>query len=453
MREGHAIGVPYIWTLTEEAKGLPIPSAKDVDSVGKLRGVLPQGDNKQPWYTFCDEAMLVAASLVYDKVFSSEDKGKPPTWGIDFYTAVSFVLSEILYFNIFFSIAYEITAMAASTKPQLVDFNVMMMDHPSLFTRVAITTKTKPSESMVPEATSTSPHLPSAIVPTPSINPMLKRMKAKKYFPSKKKTSQVLDRDSLEEETQSLEAQPATGTIAPSPTRVVNLDSSTTVSDHDLARQGDVVVGPTCLQEEFNAPFPLRSSIPSTKKFALEEETRKTKVKAIRKDKVEASTLASPLLKYSRRYLETPYEVPNLEVTSDALWEDPKFHFHLARSLLSKNMGAQYTHLVDPYVAFAQSMKHITQRTIAFKNSLNLGLDKECTAQKEKLEGQTKRVDELIEELTKERDAAKAWSAEKIQLKAERDNLRAAKLSLQVCDEELKRAKIDEANKAFDALA
>ncbi|GAA0152849.1 hypothetical protein LIER_11224 [Lithospermum erythrorhizon] len=40
-RGGMAEGVPHIWTLKEEARGLQIPSAVDMDLVGKLRGVLP----------------------------------------------------------------------------------------------------------------------------------------------------------------------------------------------------------------------------------------------------------------------------------------------------------------------------------------------------------------------------------------------------------------------------
>ncbi|GAA0174433.1 hypothetical protein LIER_27823 [Lithospermum erythrorhizon] len=68
-------------------------------------------------------------------------------------------------------------------------------------------------------------------------------------------------------------------------------------------------------------------------------------------------------------------------------------------------MAAQYTPLVDPYAAWAQSMKHITQ------------------AQKVKLEEETQRVKELTEERAQERDAAKAWSAKKTQLEDERDNL------------------------------
>ncbi|GAA0167647.1 hypothetical protein LIER_22530 [Lithospermum erythrorhizon] len=43
---GMAVGIPCIWTLKEEAKGLPIPTLQDMDSVGKLRSALSQGDNK-----------------------------------------------------------------------------------------------------------------------------------------------------------------------------------------------------------------------------------------------------------------------------------------------------------------------------------------------------------------------------------------------------------------------
>ncbi|GAA0146207.1 hypothetical protein LIER_06216 [Lithospermum erythrorhizon] len=96
--------------LKQEAKGLPIPSAEDMDLVGKLRGALPQGVNKRPWYIFCDEAILVVVGLVYDKVFSSQDKGKPPTWD-------------------------EISNIVASAEPELVDLDDMLMDRPSLFTR------------------------------------------------------------------------------------------------------------------------------------------------------------------------------------------------------------------------------------------------------------------------------------------------------------------------------
>ncbi|GAA0181611.1 hypothetical protein LIER_30262 [Lithospermum erythrorhizon] len=129
-------------------------------------------------------------------------------------------------------------------------------------------------------------------------------------------------------------------------------------------------------------------------------------------------------------------------------------------------MAPRYTPIVDPYPAFAQAMKHITQvclstpllsrlsrrtdflvidnnslrykvdamkKTIAFKTSLNRGLDKECKAKKSELEVQANRVKDLTEELAKERDASKAWSAEKAIL-------------------QLERVKVDKANKSFETL-
>ncbi|GAA0150598.1 hypothetical protein LIER_37139 [Lithospermum erythrorhizon] len=70
----------------------------------------------------------------------------------------------------------ELVNIASSQAPQLVDFNDLLMDLPSLFTRVAITTKMKPRESLVPKAVASSPLASGATLPTPSINPLLKRM-------------------------------------------------------------------------------------------------------------------------------------------------------------------------------------------------------------------------------------------------------------------------------------
>ncbi|GAA0186519.1 hypothetical protein LIER_33807 [Lithospermum erythrorhizon] len=106
-----------------------------------------------------------------------------------------------------FLFADEIANIAASAEPKLVDFNDMLMDRLSLFTRVAIVPKTKPRKSMVLEATSSSPP-PTVNVHIPMINPLLKRMamtspsvpppskKAKKAAPSKKKVSKILAHDS-----------------------------------------------------------------------------------------------------------------------------------------------------------------------------------------------------------------------------------------------------------------
>ncbi|GAA0168193.1 hypothetical protein LIER_22963 [Lithospermum erythrorhizon] len=359
-----------------------------MDSVGKLRGILPQGDNKRPWYTFCDEAMQ--ASLVYNKVFSSNDKGKPPTWGIDFYIALSFALSDFLDSNILFPSQMRFLLWLRPLEPQLVDFDVMLMDHSSLFTHVAITTKTKPHASMVLEDTSTGP--PSTTLLTPSINPVLKRMatyapsaasqfskKAKKSTHPKKKANQVLDRDSSEEETPSPEVLPATGVVAHHHTTVVNLDSSTTISNQDLGRQLDVVVGPLGFQEELSTPFPIRSSTPFAQQITLEVETRKGK---------------------------DPCYGSRARIGS----------FVLARRgdhLAIHNSSLRYK---------VNAMKKTPSRIPSTR------------------------------ELAKEGDVAKAWSVEKTNLQAERDNLQTENLSLQARCKELERAKVDESNKASEAL-
>ncbi|GAA0153202.1 hypothetical protein LIER_11500 [Lithospermum erythrorhizon] len=53
--------------------------------------------------------------------------------------------------------------------------------------------------------------------------------------------------------------------------------------------------------------------------------------------------------------------LPNLKVDNGAPWNARKFHFHPVKPLLSKKVVAQYTPLRDPYVAFAQSAKHMTE--------------------------------------------------------------------------------------------
>ncbi|GAA0138950.1 hypothetical protein LIER_00596 [Lithospermum erythrorhizon] len=301
---------------------------------------------------------------------------------------------------------------------------------------------TKPRESMVPEATSTSPPLTNN-VPIPAINPLLINMlttspsvpppskKTKKTAPSKKKVTQVL---------------------------LVILQMR--------SRQHNKFSQALGLWQLLQTLWPwIPPQLFLTMQADLEEKLRSSKEKVIRKNQWEASASTPPLPKYSSLYLAKPYAVPNLEVTSESLWGARKFHFHLARPLLSKEMVAQYTRLADPYAAFTQIMKHINQRlcvseasrppgldnsslrykmegmkkTISFKNNLNLGLDKEYKDQKAKLEEEDK-------------DAAKAWSIEKAQLEAEMDNLRVEKKAFQVRNEELEQAKKNEAIKASEVL-
>ncbi|GAA0167648.1 hypothetical protein LIER_22531 [Lithospermum erythrorhizon] len=254
--------------------------------------------------------MLVTVDLVYNKVFISDNND-------------------------------EIATMAASFAPQLVDFDAMLMDRPSLFTRMSITTKTKPRESMVPEAA---------------------------YPISWSSTSDWV--------------------VAPLHASVVNLDSSTTISNQDLGRQGDVSAYPLGLQEELNTPFPIRSSSLPIQQVTLEEETRQMN-KSIHQDNWEASASVPPLSNYTGRYLATPYEVPpNLETINDS--------FVLVR---------QADHLDVGNNSLRYKM-NVIKKTIAFKNSLNKGLDEECKAQKSELEGHAKRIEDLTGELAKAKEAA-----------------------------------------------
>ncbi|GAA0183388.1 hypothetical protein LIER_30807 [Lithospermum erythrorhizon] len=120
--------------LQDEAKSLPTYIAADIEAVVRIQSILPQGVNKLPWYAFNDEAMLVKTCLVYDKEFN-------------------------------FEVGEEITSyIARETTPVDVNFDEMLSKRPSLFTRVAITTK--PREFMAPES---APAIPLAA--TPAISP------------------------------------------------------------------------------------------------------------------------------------------------------------------------------------------------------------------------------------------------------------------------------------------
>ncbi|GAA0186213.1 hypothetical protein LIER_33501 [Lithospermum erythrorhizon] len=192
--------VPYIWTLQDEARGLSTSTAGDMDDVALIRRTLPQA---------------------------------------------------------------EITSCAApKSKPAEIDFDEMLSERPSLFTRVAITTKTRPRESLAPESAPAS--IPTILIPS-----MLKRMateipsstsrpsKRTKTSSLKKKVTQVLARDSKEEETHSVGVESQVGPVAPHTTTqrapVVDLESSATVSDQGAAYPDE---GGGSLREDLETSFP-----------------------------------------------------------------------------------------------------------------------------------------------------------------------------------------------------
>ncbi|GAA0168203.1 hypothetical protein LIER_22971 [Lithospermum erythrorhizon] len=145
------VGVHRIWTLHDKSKGYPIPTDADLDTVAKVESLIPQGNNKLPWYTFYDEAILVTAGLVHDKEFDPVNTSDPPSW------------EEIAIYATF------------ASKPNEIDFGEMLSERHSIFTRVAITSKIKPNESLIPVLGSTPP-LPTSTIPAHVVSSVLKRL-------------------------------------------------------------------------------------------------------------------------------------------------------------------------------------------------------------------------------------------------------------------------------------
>ncbi|GAA0170443.1 hypothetical protein LIER_40965 [Lithospermum erythrorhizon] len=148
-----------------------------------------------------------------------------------------------------------------------------------MFIWVAITTKAKPRESLVPEAVASSPFASGTSLPTPSVNPLLKRMasdalpttqpmkKAKKPLEAqKKKKSQPLTRGSSDEGSRRPSAPAPVEAVVNHPP-VVTIDSSTIVSDQDVDRQMEMADRLLSLWQELNTPFPAPAQ-----EVAVEEE-------------------------------------------------------------------------------------------------------------------------------------------------------------------------------------
>ncbi|GAA0150764.1 hypothetical protein LIER_09629 [Lithospermum erythrorhizon] len=113
-------------------------------------------------------------------------------------------------------------------------------------------------------------------------------------------------------------------------TVTVDLSSSETHSNTGMGLHGEPSVP---LQVELSQPFPPRGKLPDTEKFQQRE----------------GKAIALP--GYSGKYLPTPFQIPNLEITDDAPWTSRKFHYHLAKPMLSKKMAAWYRTLQNPYAA------------------------------------------------------------------------------------------------------
>ncbi|GAA0169410.1 hypothetical protein LIER_40753 [Lithospermum erythrorhizon] len=250
------------------------------------------------------------AGLVYDKVFYSDNRGKPPS------------------------------------RDELV--------------------KTKPRESLVPEAVASSPLASGATLPTPSINPLVKRMASDGPPPTqppkkaktssavqKKKGSQLLARDSSPEGSQ--HSSPVEVVVTRPP--VVTLDSSTTVSDQDMGRRTETADRRLSLRIKHSFPLPFSASVVEDEILPLREEV------APKVPQEEAGPSTPRLPRYSEEVSQVKREADlALASTADEA-ESARIHFvnSTLRSFLSsptyeKRVGNEFPAYFHSIVASTQGI-------------------------------------------------------------------------------------------------
>ncbi|GAA0166951.1 hypothetical protein LIER_21994 [Lithospermum erythrorhizon] len=139
---------------------------------------------------------------------------------------------------------------------------------------VAISLKAKPRDSLIPETLSAAP--PPISIPVVTSAP-------------KKKTAQVLARDSEEEAALSFSGESQVGLMQQpaihTQPRVVDLESSTIVSDQRAAHPNE---GHISFHEEWNSPFPPSLGKPAPSSTNIEEATPEEEVRQ-RKGKAAAT--------------------------------------------------------------------------------------------------------------------------------------------------------------------
>ncbi|GAA0182964.1 hypothetical protein LIER_30468 [Lithospermum erythrorhizon] len=210
----------------------------------------------------------------------------------------------------YFSIRHDkiISYTNVDDGPADVDFDDMVSDRPTLFTRVAITSKTKPMASMVPESSSIPPSATSATPPTTlpptsilyaNVPSMLKRLAREPPTSG----SQPVKRIKVLTYTKKAPRVPLQDFVEEVP--VVELDSCTTISDHRDER--DLSTENPILPLDTNEQLVNATEKPPT---INEELPRQREGKAV------AIEVTVP--PYDGKYLMPPYRLPNLEVTREA---------------------------------------------------------------------------------------------------------------------------------------
>ncbi|GAA0166797.1 hypothetical protein LIER_21872 [Lithospermum erythrorhizon] len=243
------------------------------------------------------------------------------------------------------------------------------------------------------------------------------------------KAPQVPLQDSAEEVIPSREKShmgPMSHHLIQQQTPVVDLDSSTTLSNHQ--EECDFLPNDTRIPPPVSNQRPLDTTeAPPT----VEEPLHQKEGKAI------AAVQVPP---YDGRYLVPPYRLPNLEVTRETPSNSSRFHFHAVKPLLNKEVATRYAPLKDPFAAFAQTVKHINEalngayvlakrtdwltheyrvskktieilrKVIATNNKLFNGAKKDLIAEKEERAKQRAKLSKAASA-----EAKKGWVAEKAQ--------------------------------------
>ncbi|GAA0142752.1 hypothetical protein LIER_03580 [Lithospermum erythrorhizon] len=217
----------------------------------------------------------------------------------------------------------------------VVDFDDMVSDRPNLFPRVVIAAKTKPRASMIPESSCTTPMAgdptPQATTNPPTNIPDVEEDLVEEVIPSREESHMgSMYHHSIQQQTP-----------------VVDLDSSTTLSDYH--EECDFLPNDTSIPPLVSNQRPLHTTEAPP---AVEEPLHQKEGKAI---------VAVQVPSYDGRYPVPPYRLPNLEVTREATWNTRRFHFHAAKTLLNKKVAARYAPLKDPFAVFAQTAKHINK--------------------------------------------------------------------------------------------
>ncbi|GAA0151489.1 hypothetical protein LIER_10198 [Lithospermum erythrorhizon] len=288
------VGVPRIWTLKDETKLIPTDTEADIIAVEKIRSTLPQDtDNMErlPWFTYVDEAMLVAAGLIYDKEFDLEANDEPPTWGINLLLCLYDVDLFSNFNHYICCFTEELMIIASVAQPVEVDFDAMLGERPSFFDRMKMKPKKMPRKSMVPTDFKPAAPLPISSIPERKVNSILKRIpknipsstshpsKRTKRSVPKKFAPQVFVCD-FEEGAAHSQGSAHMGPVAlPAtlPAATVDLTSSTTLSDPAMGPYGDQGIEHLSLQVVLSQPFPPQNpslTIPSRESEVPEEEFR-----------------------------------------------------------------------------------------------------------------------------------------------------------------------------------